>query len=151
MKASEMRCSASLYRKPSSLPVTLRIRSAHIRIWWVVEVDPDCDWDAGRGAEDDSIDAAGDSVSLVDPAAAGLCVVAVDDRGGAVVPAAAYLDAHTRIRAEVLDIAALATVFRDQPENVAVESVAHGGQSPLSGAPAGGLEQRERSRSDAES
>lgn len=116
-----------------------------------MEVDPDCDWGAGRDSEDEPIDAADDSVSLVDSAAAGLRVVAVDDRGGAVVPAAAYLDAHPRICAEVLDIAALATVFRDQPENVAVESVAHGRQSPLSGAPAGRLEQRERSRSDAES
>lgn len=53
-----------------------------------VEVDPDCDGGAGRGSEDDPIDAAGDSVSLVDSAAAGLYVVAVDDLGGSVVPAA---------------------------------------------------------------
>jgi hypothetical protein len=89
----------------------------------VIQVDSDGYWCAGRGAEDDAIDPANESVCLVDSPAPSVSVIVVDDGRGPGMPLAAYLDAHPRVRAQVVDIVAVPAVLGDEPEDLAIEPI----------------------------
>jgi hypothetical protein len=73
-----------------------------------------------------------------------MSIVIVDDRRGAGIPMPANLDAHPRISDEILHVAALPAMFGDQPEDIAVESIAHWRQSEPPTTSSNGLKQRER-------
>ena len=128
------------------LMLTFHIRSCRIPRCSLVQVDPNGDWGAGRGAEDDPIGSADEPVGVIESSAPDKSIVIVDDRSDTEMPTAADLDTHTRICHEVLHIAAAPAVFGHQPEHIAVEPVAHRGQARLAAAPSNGLKQRERAR-----